>query len=523
MTEIWPNFPKTNFFTMYKQSVETQKVTEFEEHYYSDGVDDWFYATVTPIPDGIAISTQIITERKKAEQKLVESEEKLNTLFENLSVGISVLDDNRKVIYENPALEKILGLSETELKLGKYAERKYFNSDHVEVSVEELPSSRAFHEQAPVKDVEVGVLIDKNNMIWTNVSAIPLSFPDWKMLLVTYDITNRKDVEEKLQESYERFNLAQKVSNIGTFEWNIQTGANIWTPELEAMYGLKEGEFPGTQEAWEELIHPDDKQEAINGVDIALKIGEPVEAEFRVKWTDGSVHWLMGRWQAIKGDDGELLKLIGVNVEITAIKKYESEQLKLLVNEKELTNKLHTTNKELEKVNNELIQQHTLQNRLIKKLEISNKELEQFAYVASHDLQEPLRMVTSFTQLLAMKYKDKLDSDADDYIDFIVEGSHRMKDLIDDLLIFSRLNTEKAEYQFSDLNQVLDKVLLGMKNTIIEENAHILQDNLPTVRCDSSQLVQVFQNLISNSIKFHQTSPKIHISAEETQDNGYWV
>ncbi|UTB32348.1 MAG: ATP-binding protein [Methanobacterium sp. ERen5] len=147
--------------------------------------------------------------------------------------------------------------------------------------------------------------------------------------------------------------------------------------------------------------------------------------------------------------------------------------------------------------------------------------MEQFAYVASHDLQEPLRMVTSFTQLLAMKYKNKLDSDADDYIDFIVEGSHRMKDLIDDLLVYSRLNTVKTEYQFSDLDQLLDKVLLGMKNTIVEKHVQIIHDKLPTVRCDSSQLGQVFQNLISNSIKFHETTPKIHISAEETDEE--WI
>jgi PAS domain S-box-containing protein len=521
ITEIWPTFPQTNFFNMYKQAVKTQEVIKFEDHYYSHGIDDWFYTTVTPIPDGIAISTQIITGPKKAEEKLVESKEKLKTLLENLSVGISVIDADRKVIYENPALEKILGLSETELKLGKYTERKYINSEHSEIPISELPSSKAFDEQKPVKDVEVGVLMDNNNLIWTNVSAIPLSFQDWKMLLVTYDITSRKKVEEKLKESYERFNLAQKVSNIGTFEWNIKNGVNIWTPELEAMYGLEEGEFPGTQEAWEELIHPDDKQKAVAGVDDALKTGEPVESEFRVKWNDGSVHWLMGRWQAIKGDDGQPLKLIGINVDITELKKYESKQQHLLENEKELTSKLHISNQELEKANMELIHQRNVQNNLIKKLEISNKELEQFAYVASHDLQEPLRMVTSFTQLLAMKYRSKLDSDADDYIDFIVEGSHRMKDLIDDLLAYSRLNTEKTEYQYNDLNQILDKVLLGMKNTLEEENAQITQDKLPTVRCDSSQLGQVFQNLISNSIKFHETKPKIHISAEET--DGEWI
>jgi len=150
-----------------------------------------------------------------------------------------------------------------------------------------------------------------------------------------------------------------------------------------------------------------------------------------------------------------------------------------------------------------------------KALEISNRELEQFAYVASHDLQEPLRMISSFTQLLAKRYKDQLDSDADDYIDFIVEGSYRMKGLIDDLLTFSRLNTGSRKFQLTDLNQVLDNVLLGLKSTIEDKNAHIIHDNLPVVNCDPMQIGQLLQNLISNSIKFHETTPNIYISAEE--------
>jgi light-regulated signal transduction histidine kinase (bacteriophytochrome) len=182
---------------------------------------------------------------------------------------------------------------------------------------------------------------------------------------------------------------------------------------------------------------------------------------------------------------------------------------------------LQSTTEELRVSNEELINTQDELNEIIKKLEISNMELEQFAYVASHDLQEPLRMVGSFAQLLERQYKEKLDDDADDYIGFIVEGSHRMKDLIDDLLAFSRLNTEKKDFHKADLNQVLDNVLSNIKSSIKENDAHITLDTLPVVRCDSSQIGQVFQNLISNSIKFHQTPPKVHISAEENDNE--WI
>lgn len=151
------------------------------------------------------------------------------------------------------------------------------------------------------------------------------------------------------------------------------------------------------------------------------------------------------------------------------------------------------------------------------KLKRSNEELEQFAYVASHDLQEPLRMVGSFTQLLERRYKGKLDKDADDYIGFIVDGANRMKDLIDDLLAFSRLNTTAKEYKLIDLEKALNDVLLDIQTSVEENNVTITHDVLPTIKCDPSQIGQLFQNLIANAIKFQdEESPIIHISVEES-------
>ena len=172
---------------------------------------------------------------------------------------------------------------------------------------------------------------------------------------------------------------------------------------------------------------------------------------------------------------------------------------------------------ELKNTNEELTDTQNKLEKSIKKLEKSNEELEQFAYVASHDLQEPLRMIRSFTQLLEKRYRDKLDSDAKEYIGFIVDGTKRMKELIDDLLTFSRLNTAKREFELSDLNQVLNSVLLDLKPTIDEKNAHIIHDNLPVVNCDSSQIRQVFQNLIINALKFNETPPEIHILTDENK------
>ncbi len=158
----------------------------------------------------------------------------------------------------------------------------------------------------------------------------------------------------------------------------------------------------------------------------------------------------------------------------------------------------------------------------VKDLKRSNKELEQFAYVSSHDLQEPIRMVTSFIQLLEREYKGQLDSDADDYIEFIVEGAHRMKYLIDDLLSFSRVSSDAKKFENVDLENVLDVVLSNLYVSIEESNARISHDPLPIVMADESQMSQVLQNLISNAIKFHgDRSPEIHISARK--DGNEWI
>ncbi|MBZ0264546.1 PAS domain S-box protein [bacterium] len=154
--------------------------------------------------------------------------------------------------------------------------------------------------------------------------------------------------------------------------------------------------------------------------------------------------------------------------------------------------------------------------RLNDALDKSNKELEQFAYVASHDLQEPLRMVASYTQLLELKYKDKLDEKAGVYIKYAVDGAKRMQGLINDLLLLSRVGTKGKPFEISDGGIVVDMALENLQKSIEESNAIITVDELPEIYCDVSQLVQVFQNLISNAIKFRGNDPpSIVINAKE--------
>jgi light-regulated signal transduction histidine kinase (bacteriophytochrome) len=152
----------------------------------------------------------------------------------------------------------------------------------------------------------------------------------------------------------------------------------------------------------------------------------------------------------------------------------------------------------------------------------SNAELEQLAYIASHDLQEPLRMVASFVQLLGKRYKGKLDGDADDFINYAVDGANRMQILINDLLAYSRVGRRGKEFKEVSCEIVLDQAMSNLQNLIEQSGAVVTRSQLPGVKGDDIQLTQLFQNLIGNAIKFSRDrAPRIHVAAEQRGDD--WV
>jgi light-regulated signal transduction histidine kinase (bacteriophytochrome) len=174
---------------------------------------------------------------------------------------------------------------------------------------------------------------------------------------------------------------------------------------------------------------------------------------------------------------------------------------------------------ELQREINERKQVEKELTRTVADLVRSNAELEQFAYVASHDLQEPLRMVSSYMGLMKRRYEGKLDSDADEFIGFAVDGANRMQTLINDLLAFSRVGTRGKPLTPTDCETLLLQTLSDLKVSIDDSGAVITHDSLPTVMADGSQLAQVFQNLIGNAIKFRgDEPPRIHIAAEQKRD-----
>jgi len=226
------------------------------------------------------------------------------------------------------------------------------------------------------------------------------------------------------------------------------------------------------------------------------------------------------QWRSIEID---FLQKLATQVAI-AIKQailFEKLQLTnqaLAESKADLEIKVGERTKELKLVNHQLL-------NLNQELTRSNNELEQFAYIVSHDLREPLRMVTSFTQLLGQKYSANLDADADQIIGFAVDGATRMEELINDLLEYSRVGKTERVLEVVDTNKILEQVLSNLQLAISETGTKIILESLPSIVGDETQLIQLWQNLIANSIKYHGIEPpQIEIGATlELEQYLFWV
>jgi len=224
-------------------------------------------------------------------------------VFNASPVGIAVENLEGQPLFVNPAFCSMLGFNEAELR-----------SKHC---VQFSPPEDAEKDWGLFQQLRAGSInhyqLEKRyfrrdgSLLWgrLNISLLK-SRPSPLVIAIVEEITDKKTAEEALRASEERLRLAQQIAHIGSFEWNIQTGVNTWTPELEAMYGLRSGTFTGTQTAFENLVHADDRASVINLVDRALKTGQATEGEWRVVWADGSVHWITGRWQVLMNESGDI-------------------------------------------------------------------------------------------------------------------------------------------------------------------------------------------------------------------------
>lgn len=326
---------------------------------------------------------------------------------------------------------------------------------------------------------------------------------------IVHNITEVK----KLEESHNRLITIVESSENTIIGKDLDGTITDWNRGAEKMYGYSAKEAVGRSIS---MLVPEHLEDDLWWIMNEIKSGRSIKNYETVRTTkDQTLIPVSLSISPIIDPNGTTIGASTIAIDITERKKIERHRRELLERQKNLTKQLQAANKELLDIQQKLT-------KTIKKLEISNSELQQFAYVASHDLKEPLRMVTSFLQLLKQRYEYELDSDANEFIDFAVDGAKRMHNLIEDLLAYSRIMTQGKEFSSVNMDELLDHVTINLKVSIDENHAEVTHDPLPKIRADESQMIQLIQNLFENSIKYRkQEVPKIHVSVKDTEDE--WI
>jgi PAS domain S-box-containing protein len=443
---------------------------------------------------GLVSTVSDITAQHAAEARLKESEARFRRTFELAGSGMAHIGMDRRFIRVNRRLCEILGYTEEELL--KLTGRQISHPDDLDIINEQRPRLHAG--ETDRVEVEKRYVRKDGSIVWVqfhmtlerDAQGAPLY-----EIGVFDDITAQLDAQLRLRESEARFRQTFELAGSGIC--HVRDGRFIRVNKsLCEILGYSEQELLG--KTVKEVSHPEDR-DVTDAERARIRKGEIESARFEKRYLrrDGGVVWCRIAITVVRDVFGVPQYEVAIFDDITERKKAEAA--------------LREAHEELKR---------------------SNAELEQFAYVASHDLQEPLRMVASYTQLLARRYEAKLDGDAREFMAYVVDGAARMKQLIEDLLAYSRVGTKGAAFAPVAAEAALRRALYNLRTAIEEASAVVTHDPMPTVPADEVQLGQLLQNLIANALKFRSPSvPRIHIGVAEgpveytfeVRDNGIGI
>lgn len=485
-----------------KNSIEQKSSIEFDYRIVTpDGEVKYLHTRRDPVfnDEGKLIgafgTSMDITQRKLQELKLEEvlnkiqgSESRLLEAQRLAHVGSWELD---LITGKREWTEETFNIFEFDLEQGAPPMDKVIKSFHPEDRpwvTEKI--MEGLNKNIPVS-FEARLLLPENKIKYVKYIARPVYNESGRLIKrvgAVADITELKFQQVKLEETLEQLQRseaqlleAQKLARLGNYSIDFKNGGKMqWSDEMYNIWELdKSKPLPPVDEVWKR-VHPDDLEELNRMLYNQLPGGEKVETDFRILFPEGRVKFVHLITRVIFDENGTLLRREGIEMDITERKMAQLE---------------------LE--------------RTLEKLERSNKELEQFAYIASHDLQEPLRMVASYMGLLEKKYGPELDEKAKEFIEYAVDGARRMSGLINDLLTYSRITTRAREFTEVDLNKTFSDVTHDLQILIQEKDARIYSSKLPVIKADPVQMHQLLQNIIGNAIKFHgERTPVVNISAE---------
>jgi len=447
--------------------------------------------TLSPIFDnrnklfGFSCIVQDISSFRQSEKLLQDTEERLNMVLGAAEMGTWELNyENGEVAYSQKYIE-ILGytwpqkLTHSELLNHIYPPDVTVRENAMKKALQEGPLNYEF--RIVRTDGEIRWIEVRGHVIY-NKQKQPL-----KLIGTFRDITERRQRVDELRESEQKFRiLADSVPQL------------IWTGDPDGnlnYFNLSFFEYTGLtprqihREGWIQIVHPEDRLESVKQWAVAVERGEPFLTEHRFKRYDGHYRWHLSRALPQKDIQGKTQMWVGTSTDVHDQKVF-SEELEKNV-------QLRTT--ELKKAIDDLTK--------------TNQELEQFAYVASHDLQEPLRKIQTFSGILTAK--TGAEDEGRIYLDKINASAARMTELIRDLLNYSRLTRGKEQYVDTDLNLILDKVKSDFEVLIQQKKALIIHARLPVIRAVPVQMNQLFYNLIGNSLKFCDKKPFIEIAAQK--------
>ncbi|HWJ28794.1 MAG TPA: response regulator, partial [Flavisolibacter sp.] len=325
----------------------------------------------------------------------------------------------------------------------------------------------------------------------------------YSILVIAYDVTELVESRQKLIEAEERMRIATDGTGLGTWDLNLLTGKILYTPRLNEIFGYDRSKVLSHLDM-RNHIHPDDRSCIVEKAFEESMTTGVYYYEARIVWDNGILKWIRTQGKVLYDEKGKPVRVLGTMMDITEQKAaqkalQESEERYRQLAE-ELDMRVQQRTKDLSEANENLA--------------ISNRELEQFAFVTSHDLQEPLRKIQTFANMLVERNKNQLDERAVSYLDKMMNASQRMSKLISDLLNFSRLRRSEERFVPTDLNEILSNIINDFELLISQKKAKIIADRLPMIIANPLQMNQLFYNLISNALKFSRPDipPVIEIS-----------
>ncbi|MEF8847794.1 MAG: PAS domain-containing protein [Candidatus Thermoplasmatota archaeon] len=323
-----------------------------------------------------------------------------------------------------------------------------------------------------------------------------IEWPDGRKVRfeLAIDITEFKKTQRKLKRSEERFRLAQKAAEIGSWEYNIKTEEIKWSDQIEPIFGLKKGEFEGTFKDFIKRVHPEDRELIKKEVEACIKKGKDYDIEHRIIQPDGTIRWVREMGDVFKDEKDRPNRMLGIVQDITERKKTERKI-------------------------NELTKKYMVK---AKKLSETNKELEAFSYSVSHDLSAPLRSINGFSEALIEDYQDLLDEEGKDYLFRIKKSADKMSELIDGLLKLSRLIRTEINPTTINLADIAREIIDDLEQNNPKRNVEfkIKDKEEMYVKGDLNLLKVLLENLIGNALKFtgQEENPKIIFGTKKSEE-----